>query len=246
MNRVPMAAILIGFWGWTAVFGGVEDPNLTGRNADLRRQIQEEQIQPLFLSMTSVSSVDLDSLIVSLERLHVPAASKKAAAEPSIPAAEPAAAPAKEAAASQAVSSPEAKAADLKESASQAAGVSAVPGRLEQLDQIEVPIEPMGTADALFRCGQLERAERFYRLASERANSPSEPDWQWAVFQRANCLRHTQPEQAMKLYKELLEKAPGSRWSGAAKAALDILGWYETLRGSSLKGLVSEPNSLSQ
>jgi tetratricopeptide (TPR) repeat protein len=236
---------LIGLAAWTAVsaavFAGQEDPNLSGQTAELRRQIQEEQIQPLFLSMTAVSEIDLDSLIANLERLNVPSSGKKAAAETVS-----ATVSAPDTAGSPTVSDEKTNASVSINPTPQVAGKAAASSRLETLDQVEQPIEPMGAADALFRCGQLERAERFYRLASDRANSPSEPDWQWAVFQRANCLRRTEPDRAAQLYEELLQKAPGSRWSGAAKAALDMLGWYQSLRTSSLKGLVSDPNSLSQ
>jgi tetratricopeptide (TPR) repeat protein len=117
---------------------------------------------------------------------------------------------------------------------------------LERIDQIAEPVEPMALADALFRCGEYERAERFYQLAAEQIGSPPEPDWQWAVFQRANCLRHSQPQQARQVYEELLKQVPAGRWSSAAKAATETLQWYETMESSFLKRIVSEPNSLPE
>ncbi|HOQ04503.1 MAG TPA: hypothetical protein PKY88_04760 [Anaerohalosphaeraceae bacterium] len=249
MNRRQIFNIL--FWTGIGVLssaaaGGAEDPNAPSRTAVLRRQLQEEQIQPVYLSMTSVSTVDLESLIAGLEQLKVPVQPKKAASEtnPSIP--DASSQTSSEAAVKAPASSEQTEKPAPAEPKRAEAEKAVKPQWLERIDQIEQPVEPLGIADALFRCGQLARAERFYRLASERVDSPSEPDWQWAVFQRANCLRHTQPGQAAQIYEELLQKAPGSRWSGAAKASLETLQWVETLRASSFKGLVSEPNNLSQ
>ncbi len=60
-----------------AATDGVEDPNAPSRTSVLRRQLQEEQIQPVYLSMTSVSTVDLESLIAGLEQLKVPVQNEK-------------------------------------------------------------------------------------------------------------------------------------------------------------------------
>lgn len=232
---------------WAAVFAGIstaafgpEDPNIPSRTDELRRQILQEQIQPVYLSLTSVSTVDLDLLIAGLERLTVPVRPPKenspekvsGTESSSLSAAEPAGQPMSAAEKTTVVESENPRPESVR--------VPEAPRGLEQLDAVGQPIDAMGAADALFRCGDFERAERFYRLAAERAGSPSEPDWQWAVFQRANCLRHSQPEAARRLYQELLQQAPGSRWNGAAKASLEVLDLVKSLEASTLKGLVRE------
>ncbi len=249
MNNRRIFFILV----WAAVFAGIStaafgpgDPNIPSRTDELRRQILQEQIQPVYLSLTSVSPVDLDLLIAGLERLTVPVRSpkenlqKKASdTESSLqPAAETASQPMSEAEKTE-IPKPEGP-------QPEAVRVSVVPRGLEQLDSVEQPIDAMGAADALFRCGDFERAERFYRLAAERAGSPSEPDWQWAVFQRANCLRHSRPEAARQLYQELLQQTPGSCWKEAARASLELLDLADSLQASTLKGLVRESDRSSQ
>jgi len=246
---------LVGLWWVAAVLslpaGAVEEPNVSRSVTNLRRQIQDEMIEPIYLSMTSVSPVDLDSLIENLERLTIPAQPTKVSAEAS--------SSASKAASSKASSppTPEPMAASASsaekngtlESDKQGADSGEEAARkkwLERIDQIAEPVEPLALADALFRCGEYERAERFYRLAAEQIDSPSEADWQWAVFQRANCLRHSQPQQARQVYEELLKQVPASRWSSAAKAATETLQWYETMESSFLKRIVSEPNSLPE
>jgi tetratricopeptide (TPR) repeat protein len=243
-------------WCWVAAalslpVGAGEEPNVPHSVTDLRRQIQGELIEPIYLSMTSVSSVDLDSLIDNLERLTIPAQPTKVSAEAGSSAskASPSKAASPQTAEPMAASLSSAEKKGVLEAGKQAAdsGEEAAKKKwLERIDEIAEPVEPMALADALFRCGEYGRAERFYRLAAEQIGSPSEPDWQWAVFQRANCLRHSQPQQARQVYEELLKQVPASRWSSAAKAATETLQWYETMESSFLKRIVSEPNSLPE
>lgn len=236
-RRIGSAALLV----LSVVASAGEEPNQPNRIADIRRQIQEEQIQPLFLSMTSVSSVDLDSLIAGLNQLTVPAQARKT----------PEGAGSSDSGPSETVTVPSvldtsAKVIGQREPTDESDGKALEKDWLEQIRQIEQPIDPMGVADVLFQAGYLEQAERFYRMAAERVDSPAEVDWQWAVFQRANCLRFTQPQQARQLYEELLKKTPGSRWGPACKAAIDMLRYYEMIDSFSLKRFLSEPNRLSE
>lgn len=222
------------------------EPNVPGSMTELRRQIQDEMIEPIYLSMTSVSPVDLDLLIDDLERLTIPVRPQKVSAEAGSSASKPTSQTTSEPMAASLSSAEKKGALEAGKQSADSGEEAVVKEWLERIDQIEEPVEPMGMANALFRCGQYERAERFYRLAAEQINSPSEPDWQWAVFQRANCLRHTQPQQARQVYEELLKQVPASRWSSAAKAAMETLQWYETMESSFLKRFVSEPNSLPE
>ncbi|MEJ5259691.1 MAG: hypothetical protein WHS88_05830 [Anaerohalosphaeraceae bacterium] len=242
MNKCRIFIILV----WAAVFAGIsaaafgpEDPNIPSRTNELRRQILQEQIQPVYLSLTSVSTVDLDLLIAGLERLTVPVRSPRENSPEKASGTEASSPSASEAAEQPASDAEKTELTDEKP-LPEAVRAAEAPRGLERLDAVAQPIDAMGAADALFRCGDFERAERFYRLAAERAGSPSEPDWQWAVFQRANCLRHSQPEAARRLYQELLQKAPGSRWNGAARASLELLDLADSLQASTLKGLVRE------
>ena len=118
------------------------------------------------------------------------------------------------------------------------------PKWLRQIDEVDTPVDPMALGDVMFKMGWLERAERFYQLVLEKTTSPEDSDWQWAMYQRANCLRRNKPAEARKLYVELLEKAPGSSWNGSASAQLATLDWYASKQASKLENYLNDPNSV--
>lgn len=236
-------------WVWGIVLTGVlsvqgmaaeaVDPNGPARSEVLRKQIMESQIQPLFLSITTVSQMDLDELIASLDRLEVPSGPAKAS-EPSSSSQSPAVkAGVQEGQPAQEKENP--PAVQAEETAVQA---PVDPEWLTQIDAVNQPVEPMALGDVLFSAGQMERAERFYRMILEKADLPNDPDWQWAMYQRANCLRRSRPAEARKLYQELIKKAPNSSWSGAATAQQATLTWFESVQKSKIKRFVIDPNSL--
>ena len=223
------------------------DPNTPFRTEVLRREIKEEQIQPLFLSITSVTQTDLDSLISSLDKLTVPSDSAAGTVNAS---AASASAPAKIA--------PTPTQADLTDAA-EAEAVEKTPAEppadtapltppspewLRKVDNATQPVDPLALADVLFSSGRPDRAERFYKLVIEKVNSPEDPNWQWAMYQRANCLRRKNQSEAIQLYQELVQKAPNSCWSNAASTQQTVLRWYESTEASQVKRLISDPNSL--
>lgn len=245
-QKSKIAIFLIGlYWVPTACAAiPLSDPNSPVKSEVLRREIMASQIQPLYLSITSVTETDLDALIGSLSRLEVPvpessgSPSPAVSSEPSVPVFHE---PLQEACpppVSVEESVPPQR--PSEDSEQEAAG----PKWLAWIDSVEQPVDPMALGDVLFQMGQLERAERFYRRVLEQTTLPEDSDWQWAQYQRANCLRRTHPSEARKLYQELLTKAPGSSWTGAAGAQQATLTWYETIQASKMKRYLSDPNSI--
>lgn len=241
MKQIPITKswiagiVLIGVLSVQGMAAEAVDPNGTARSEVLRKQIMESQIQPLFLSITTVSQMDLDELIASLDRLEVPSGPAKAS-EPSSSQStvvESAVQPSQEKENPPAIQTEEA-----------AVQTPVDPEWLTQIDTVKQPVEPMALGDVLFRAGQMERAERFYRMFLEKTDLPNDPDWQWAMYQRANCLRRSRPTEARELYQELVKKAPNSSWSGAAAAQQETLAWFESVQKSKIKRFVIDPNSL--
>ena len=71
LNQMSLIVLASAFWiGSSSQVQGA-DPNTLGRSEILRKEIMESQIQPLFLSITSVSRMDLDDLITNPERLEI-------------------------------------------------------------------------------------------------------------------------------------------------------------------------------
>lgn len=240
LNQMSLIVLASAFWiGSSSQVQGA-DPNTLGRSEILRKEIMELQIQPLFLSITSVSRMDLDELITNLERLEIPSAPAKAKAEPSSVSAVPE------------LSETEMEdTALLKEEISEPATVlietalsHADPEWLKQIDAVDEPLDPMSLGDVLFGIGQIERAERFYQMVLQRTHLPEDLNWQWAMYQRANCLRKIRPSEAQSLYQELITRAPGSSWSEAAAAQKAMLDWYHNIQKTEIKRLIRDPNDL--
>jgi hypothetical protein len=96
---------------------------------------------------------------------------------------------------------------------------------LRQLEKAEQVVDPLQLADTLFRQGYEPQAFLYYQQAAEQLAAEDIETLQWTLFQRANCCRRTEPAKAISLYTELLNRFPGSRWSGAAKASQLTLEW---------------------
>jgi tetratricopeptide (TPR) repeat protein len=217
------------------------DPNTPARSEVLRKQIMEAEIQPLFLSITAVSQMDLDELISNLDRLEIPSApSKVSSKQPSDSSGAPAAEVEKEKA-----SAPEKKESLAAAEPAETDSASVDPEWLKQIDAVDQPVDPMALGDVLFRIGQLERAERFYQMVIQRTNLPEDLNWQWAMYQRANCLRRSRPSEARALYQELITKAPGSSWNSGATAQQATMDWYESVQETEMKRLIRDPNDVS-
>jgi len=227
----------------------VDDPNSLMKSQLLRREIEQSQIQPLYLSITSVTQTDLDALISSLDQLEVPSSRQTAVPESVSSSKTPAAEPEPQAEDSQ-TREPDKKDSavrtDTRSEPEPKAPVKDIhsPRWLQRVDGTTQAASPMALADVLFRIGQLDRAERFYRQVLETLDSPEEADWQWAMYQRANCLRRSHPALARDLYQELIQKAPSCSWSAAAGVQKAVLGWYEEVQSTNLTRFLGDPNEL--
>lgn len=228
-----------------SVFGDAVDPNAPARSRMLRREILESQIQPLYLSITSVSETNLESLIAEISRLKVPVSeepkpSKPVSKEPAETTTQEEKPAEKKPSLSKAEEkqTPQTKSPEPKPSSPNTAW-------LKKIDTAGKPVDPLALGDALFHAGQAEPAGRFYRQVLETLTSPEESDWQWAMYQLANCLRETDPDQAEKLYQELIEKAPNSPWTAAARARREVLGWYKSRQAQTVERFLNDPNGLS-
>jgi tetratricopeptide (TPR) repeat protein len=88
---------------------------------------------------------------------------------------------------------------------------------------------PLALAQTLFAGGYVEEAAAFYQKAYDAMdpNDPvSAPERAWILFQIGNCLRQTQPEQALQAYHQLTARYPDSVWVTMAKPWQELAQWY--------------------
>lgn len=90
-------------------------------------------------------------------------------------------------------------------------------------------LNPFAVAEILYASGHLIEAAGFYekaltRLDQEALDGAQQRDW--IIFQRANCLRVQQPDQAVALYQMLLREHPDSPWKESAQIWLKLAEWY--------------------
>ena len=89
--------------------------------------------------------------------------------------------------------------------------------------------EPFELGETLFLSGYLKEAAIFYREALKRkssAESGSDRDRAWILFQIANCLRNDDQPEAIKMYGQLITEYPNSPWKELADARRALLDWY--------------------
>jgi len=89
-------------------------------------------------------------------------------------------------------------------------------------------VDPLGVAEALYSAGHRSNAAKLYQLAIDRMGSKEDhPDRDWAMLQRANCIRTQQPDDAGKIYQKLSDEYPNSTWNSAATAHRQVISWYK-------------------
>jgi tetratricopeptide (TPR) repeat protein len=94
-------------------------------------------------------------------------------------------------------------------------------------DQMNNPLE---LGEVLFLSGHLKEAaiayqEALNRIGANDANSTA--DRAWLLFQIGNCLRNDDPPTAAKMYKQLIQEYPNSRWTELAKTEDKLIEWYQ-------------------
>ena len=95
------------------------------------------------------------------------------------------------------------------------------------LDKLDKVVSPLQLADVLYRQGHYETAFKNYCTANERLSEESVADRQWILFQKANCRRHSDLNEAIQLYNELIKSFPNSKWTAAANSRLKMIEWTQ-------------------
>jgi len=105
---------------------------------------------------------------------------------------------------------------------------------LQALDRlVQHPEEvdnPFELAELLFLSNHLEKAAVFYTEALSRTTTVSSISAQrkaWILFQTGNCLQKTKPDEAKKLYTQLVNEFPDSCWTEPAKCQIEIIDWIQ-------------------
>ena len=93
--------------------------------------------------------------------------------------------------------------------------------------------KPFELAEVLFHCGHFEQAAIFYQQALDNKASETDDksysakDKAWILFQTGNCLKKSDPEKALKMYRELITEFPDSPWTDAAKVQDKVINLYQ-------------------
>jgi tetratricopeptide (TPR) repeat protein len=84
-------------------------------------------------------------------------------------------------------------------------------------------------AELLFSQGRLEEAAKCYIQALEdlmKKTNVNDSEKAWLLFQIGNCLHKTNPTEALKTYRQLIEEHPESQWNELAKIKSKVIDWY--------------------
>jgi len=95
---------------------------------------------------------------------------------------------------------------------------------LKKMDKV---ISPLQLADVLYRQGYYELAFENYCAVGEQLTADSIVDRQWILFQKANCRRHSNLNEAVGFYNELIQSFPNSKWTTAANSQLKMIEWSQ-------------------
>jgi tetratricopeptide (TPR) repeat protein len=98
---------------------------------------------------------------------------------------------------------------------------------LVAIDAVANPLNPLASADALYRMGDYSRAIRFYEKIIEEKSDPNVVSRQWAIYQAANCVRYQDRDKAVALYARLLFEYPNNPWAEAAMVQKRSLEWLK-------------------
>lgn len=104
--------------------------------------------------------------------------------------------------------------------------------RLAELSPAKVA-DAASLGDALFRGGHWAEAYRFYARAVETAAEGEAGGW--ALYQMANCVRHTDPAEAARLYARVAKKHGDSPWAGPARIRAGVVRWYDAERPATVR-----------
>ena len=88
--------------------------------------------------------------------------------------------------------------------------------------------DPLYMADILYLGGHVEKALMYYQRAYQQLeiHPGLETTQSWILIQLARCSHKSDPENASKLYQQLINDYPGSDWAAMATTYLAISQWY--------------------
>ncbi|MBN2454923.1 MAG: tetratricopeptide repeat protein [Sedimentisphaerales bacterium] len=89
--------------------------------------------------------------------------------------------------------------------------------------------EPFELAEVLYISGHLPEAAIAYKQALIQMDLNDKniaPKRAWSLMQIGNCLRNTNPQEAMQSYQQLINEHPDSQWMELAKTMNELVGWY--------------------
>jgi hypothetical protein len=95
------------------------------------------------------------------------------------------------------------------------------------LEKVDKVISPLQLADVLYRQGYYKLAFENYCAVGEQLAEDRIVDRQWILFQKANCRRHSDPNEAIRLYNELIKSFPNSKWTTVASSRLKMIEWSQ-------------------
>jgi len=192
---------------------------------DLRRQLMWNQVESVQEPTASSKNDTLDELICQLRSLEVP--QKSVTQEPNEPM------PPVADAAPYSVRPEAPSAAEKNEK-------KALKNELIlTLEKVDTVVSPLQLADVLYRQNYYELAFKSYCAAEGQLAEDENRtvDHQWILFQKANCLRRSDLDEAIRLYRKLINTFPNSKWAAVASSRLKMIAWSQANPVEGLPGV---------
>ena len=95
------------------------------------------------------------------------------------------------------------------------------------LEKVDKVISPLQLADVLYRQGYYKLAFENYCTVDEHLAEDRVADHQWILFQKANCCRLSDSNEAIRFYNELIKSFPNSKWTTVASSRLKMIEWSQ-------------------
>jgi len=108
--------------------------------------------------------------------------------------------------------------------------------------------EPFELAEVLYRSGYLSEAA----IAYEQALSQMDPkdakiakSRAWTLLQIGNCVRKSNPQEAIRKYRQVVDEHPDSPWTDLARTMNNLTTWYDQDKPHTVIADKQEPQSNS-
>ena len=179
----------------------------------LHRQLIWDQIGSVEESLSPSETDTLDELIRQLQSLEIP--KKSTPQEPNQPLS------------SQADATANSSPAEKPQASEEIETLSPQDELTLTLEKIDTITSPLQLADVLYRQGYYDLAFDNYCTVAEQLPEEHVTDRQWVLFQKANCCRYSNPNEAVGFYNELTQSFPNSKWAAAANSRRKIIEWNQ-------------------